>query len=167
MGETVVVTDPSGSHVARRRGTTIAHVDLGPTVRRPTGEGGAPMPAREEAPMRPSDPPPSWKTITRIMPAVLVLVSSAVTGATMYATYTIRIDSVAAQQQETTEMLVRLEASSRARDEALAERLQHVERDVERDRAVRETESRSQTRAIETLADEIRELRNVVVGRRR
>lgn len=156
------MTDPSGSHAARRRGTTIAHVDLGPTVRRPTGEGGAPMPAREEVPMRPSDPPPSWKTIKALIPTITLLLGSAGTAGTLYATYTSRIDAVQAQMTETVAALARVEASGRARDEELAARLQVVERDG----AVRESEARAMTRALEALADEIRELRTVVVRRR-
>ena len=157
----------SGSHAARRRaGTTVAHIDLGPTLRRPTGEGGAtlpPVPAREaEEPMRQSEPPPSWRTIRMIAPAVLILLSSAVTATTLYATYSARLSAVESQTREVGETLAVVESASRARDESLGARMMTVERDG----AVRETEQRATTRALEVLAEEIRELR-VSLQRRR
>lgn len=157
-----VMTDPSGTHAARRRGTTIAHVDLGPTVRRPTGEGGAPLPAREEEPMRPSDPG-SWRVrVSWLMPALGILLSAAVTAATLYATYSSRLDAVEEQTRETASTLATVEAASRARDEALSARMSSAERDA----AVRETEQRATTRALEALTDEIREMRSLLQRRR-
>ena len=67
------------------------------------------------------------------------------------------------QTRETTQTLVTVAAESRTRDEALGLRLQVVERDG----AVRETEQRATTRALEGLTEEIRDLRTLLQRRSR
>lgn len=111
---------------------------------------------------RPSDPG-SWRVrVGWLVPALSVLLGSAATAGTLYATYTSRLDAVETQTRETASTLATVEAASRARDEALSARMSTAERDA----AVRETEQRATTRALEALTDEIRELRSQLQRRR-
>lgn len=151
------MTDPSGSHLARKRVAAAAELSRG---------FRAPAPGREERldvpPDRPSEPPPSWRTVRMLAPAVLVLLSAAATAATLYATYTSRLNAVEEQSQQVATTLAAVEAASRTRDESLSDRVTAVEREV----AVHASEARATTRAIESLADEIRELRSALARRR-
>lgn len=100
--------------------------------------------------------------IKGLIPTATLLLGSAATAGTLYATYTSRIDAVQQQTIDTVQALARVEAASRARDEALTSRMLIVERSA----AVQETEQRATTRALEQLTVEIRELRSAVQHRR-
>lgn len=137
------MTDPSGTHASRKRLARMAEMSPGP-------------------PERPSDPG-TWRVrLGWLMPMLGVLLGSAATAGTLYATYTSRLDAVETQSQQVATTLAAVEAASRARDESLSDRVTAVEREV----AVHASEARATTRALEQLTEEIRELRAAVQRRR-
>jgi hypothetical protein len=151
----------SGTHAARRRGTTVAHIDLGPTLRRPTGEGGVLLPALpareiEDVPMRPSDPGKRDAISAWLRSILTGLVSGGVAVGILWGTLTSEVkhlrsdfDSHVVETRED-----RVEA--RAERAATTTRVTQLEvRDARRDEA-----TNALKKAVEDLTQEVRRLAN-------
>jgi hypothetical protein len=147
----------SGSHSARKRLATMAEMSPGyrPPVR-----------GREEriemSPERPSDPG-TWRVRVGWLQSILgPVIGAAVAGGVIYGATLTRIEQLEARDGDITARLESVASESASRSQSLDVRVYAVEREG----AVRETEARATTRALDTLAEEIRELR-VSLQRRR
>lgn len=152
------MTEPSGSHVARKRIAQGAELSAG---------FRAPMRGREERldvpPDRPSDPG-SWRVRVSWLQSILgPLLGAAVAGGVIYGATLQRIEQLESRDVEIATRLESVASETQARYEAVDVRVYSVERDA----AVRETEQRATTRALESLTQEIREMRSLLQRRSR
>ena len=140
----------SGSHSARKRLATMA--EMSPGFRPPRG-------GREERvempPERPSDPG-TWRVRVGWLQSILgPVIGAAVAGGVIYGATLTRIEQLEARDGDITARLESVASESASRSQSLDVRVYAVEREG----AVRETEARATTRALDALATEIRELR--------
>lgn len=150
------MTEPSGSHVARKRVAAAAELSRG---------FRAPAPGREERldvpPDRPSDPGSMKVRISWLQSIMGPVLGAAVAGGVIYGATLTRIEQLEARDVDIAARLERVGAEAQKRHDELGVRVYAAEREA----AVRETEQRATTRALEALTDEIREMRSLLQRR--